>query len=160
MVIITILLIFLRIMCDIVLQIREKCKNTDGKINFSTVRRVKKSQKFLTLPPFSPIRAKSGNRKGTGTYSRGKTIRVRLPDGRAVPLADNLRAPPRLPIRIPRGVPPFRPPLRPSLKFRQPPLFISLRYLQEQFLPCGYSGSSKNPAQTSCEYSCAGGMAQ
>lgn len=63
-------------MCDIVLQIREKCKNTDGKINFSTVRRVKKSQKFLTLPPFSPIRAKSGNRKGTGTYSRGKTIRV------------------------------------------------------------------------------------
>ena len=27
-------------------------------------------------------------------------------------------------------------------------------------LPWGYKGSSKKPAQTSCEYSCAGGITQ
>lgn len=39
-----------------------------------------------------------------------------------------------------------------------------LPHLNNYFLqcpfPCGYSGSSKNPEHTSCEYSCAGGMAQ
>ena len=33
-------------------------------------------------------------------------------------------------------------------------------HLQAPGLPCGYKGSSKNPAQTSCEYSCAGGITQ
>ena len=33
-------------------------------------------------------------------------------------------------------------------------------YCLEQFLPWGYKGSSKKPAPTSCEYSCAGGITQ
>lgn len=41
-----------------------------------------------------------------------------------------------------------------------PDVVFLIFYCFEQFLPCGYSGSSKNPAHTSCEYSCAGGMAQ